>query len=161
MKLFVCGHGRHGKDAFAGFLADAAGVDFQSSSLMCAPVVRKFMAERGITYSSDLACFESRHSFRPYWREAIDEYNKDEPARLAALIFSQADIYVGIRSLREYQAARDMADLSIWVERPHFPAEKTCDIRSTHCDIIVRNDGTLEELKEKAERLAKWTMQNA
>ena len=93
--------------------------------------------------------------------EAIDEYNKDEPARLAALIFSQADIYVGIRSLREYQAARSMADLSIWVERPHFPAEKTCDIRSTHCDIIVRNDGTLEELKAKAERLAKWTMQNA
>jgi len=89
------------------------------------------------------------------WYDAIRDFNKEDESKLSAAIFNKYDMYVGIRSRVEFLAARHLSDLSIWVEAStRVPqVDPTCKILSTDCDIIIDNNGTEEELREKMVRL--------
>jgi hypothetical protein len=157
-KIFVIGHGRHGKDTVGEMIQDICGLTFESSSMFCAEhVVTPWLADLGITYDSLDACYEDRINHRVEWYNAIRAFNEGNEARLASAIFDKYDMYVGIRSRIEFLAARGLSDLSIWVEASERvpQVDPTCKILSTDCDIIVDNNGTEEELREKMARLLK------
>jgi hypothetical protein len=118
MSILILGHGRHGKDTAAEFLRDNHGLSFSSSSWIAA---NEFIFDdlKGMfDYSSVKKCFDDRHNHRALWNQMIAEYNKDDPTRLAKLILSDYDIYVGMRSQREYTACveQQLFDLVIWVD---------------------------------------------
>lgn len=155
-KIFVIGHGRHGKDTVGEIIQDICGLTFESSSMFCAEhVVTPWLEKLGITYDSLDECYEDRVNHRMEWYNAIRDFNKDDEAKLSASIFSKYDMYVGIRSRVEFLAARHLSDLSIWVEAStRVPqVDPTCKILATDCDIIIDNNGTEEELREKMVRL--------
>lgn len=155
-KIFVIGHGRHGKDTVGEFIQEICGLTFESSSMFCAEhVVTPWLEKLGITYDSLDECYEDRVNHRMEWYNAIRDFNKEDESKLSAAIFNKYDMYVGIRSRVEFLAARHLSDLSIWVEAStRVPqVDPTCKILPTDCDIIIDNNGTEEELREKMVRL--------
>ena len=155
MKLFIVGHGRHGKDTVAEFIQKNYGLTFESSSMFCAEhVVTPWLEKMGITYDSLEECYEDRANHRQDWYEAIRSYNKEDESRLSRAIFAKYDMYVGIRSRVEFLESRHLSDLSIWVEssKRYSGIDPTCKILQRDCDIMIDNNGMIPDLEEKLTR---------
>jgi hypothetical protein len=150
MKLFICGHGRHGKDTVAEIIRDEFGLKFESSSMFCAEeIVRPFLDKKGITYTTNEARYNDRHNHREDWYQAILEYTSKDRTRLAEAIFDKFDIYVGIRDRDEFRESKHLSDLSIWVDaskRIDF-VDPTCKIVESDCDVTIYNNGSLKDLR--------------
>lgn len=156
MKIFVIGHGRHGKDTVGEIIRDMTGLTFESSSMFCAEhVVTPWLEKLGITYDSLEECYEDRVNHRMEWYNAIRDFNKEDESKLSAAIFAKYDMYVGIRSRVEFLASRQLSDLSIWVDASERvpQVDPSCKILASDCDIIIDNNGTEEELEFKVRRL--------
>jgi|LNFM01.1.fsa_nt_gb hypothetical protein len=149
MKLLILGHGRHGKDTVAEYLRDHHGVSFVSSSLFLAEtVVRPALVEHGLDYDTLDACYEDRVNHRVLWRDIIAAYNGEDPARLAQAVLAVSDCYVGMRTDREYLAARSLFDCVMWVDAsarglPNDPS-LTIPFRSDEM-VLIDNNGSLEQ----------------
>lgn len=173
MKLMICGHGRHGKDTVAKMIAENLGLTWLSSSQLALdrviyPNRYELFAKSKLDSilfgaASEADCkrslFEGRHddNGRRVWYEAICEYNKADPCRLMKDLYSQADIYVGCRSLREFKAGKEskLFDLSIWVDASERlrTSEVTCGVEPFDCDITIENNSTMEDLSERVANL--------
>lgn len=159
MKLFVIGHGRHGKDTAAEIISRCTGLTFRSSSLFVLDNV--IYPAIGHRYASREECYEDRHRNRGEWYRLILKYNFEDRSRLSREIFAAYDMYVGIRNRKEYLASRHLADLSIWVDSfgrhpQEDPASMT--ILRSDADVIVENSGSQAEFQSRVERLcATWT----
>lgn len=149
MKLLILGHGRHGKDTVAEYLRDAHGVSFVSSSLFLAEtVVRPALVAHGLVYDSLDACYEDRVNHRELWRDIIAEHNAEDAARLAKAVLAVSDCYVGMRTDREYLAARPLFDVVFWVDAsarglPNDPS-LTIPYRSDEM-VLIDNNGSLAD----------------
>ena len=124
--------------------------------MFCAEhVVTPWLENLGITYDSLEECYEDRVNHRMAWYDSIRAYNDGDESRLSSAIFSQYDMYVGIRSRVEFLASRHLCDLSIWVDAAtRIPqVDPSCKILASDCDIIIDNNGTEDELKDKLTRL--------
>ena len=155
LKLMILGYARHGKDTVAEILHNDLGLKFMSSSFAAAEkVMVPYFASKGITYPSLAECYADRVNHRQEWFEEIKAYNTPDLSRLAREIYAENDIYVGIRNIFEFSAARDarLFDYSIWVDRSkHVPPEPSTSMTitpemATH---VIDNNGTLEELRIK------------
>lgn len=157
-KLFVVGWGRHGKDQFAEYMREFyPHISFVSSSLFVAEqAVFPHLKER-YGYENVEQAYDDRHNHRAEWKQLISEYNKDDKAKMARELFEKHDIYVGIRCREELEAARELSDLVIWVDRSKYvppEGEESMTITKDMADIIVDNNGSLAELRERARRIA-------
>lgn len=154
-RILVVGHARHGKDTVAEILRDQHGMTFASSSWTLAEVCcRPYLAARGITYDSIDECYADRVNHRAAWHDAISEFNRDDPTSLARVILAKADIYVGMRSNREYRACLDagLFDAIWWVDAsgrgvPPEPRD-SCDIDfNPECMTLIDNSRCLLALQ--------------
>lgn len=167
-KLLVLGYARHGKDTVSELFATRFGLSFVSSSYFVAErAVRPALELAGISYSSLDACYADRVNHRAAWFNAIADYNSGDPAKLGRELFSEHDIYCGLRSLREFVALyRESAfDVCIWVDRskgelikdfgagPRYigdarPAEprSSCSVTPNLADFVLDNNGSLADL---------------
>lgn len=104
-------------------------------------------------YDSRAAMHEDRRNHRAMWARTIDSYNAGDPARL----YREMDerMLVGIRRRHEFQACREagLFSLAVWIERPGL-ADETLTVRPADCDVILLNDGTLEEFAARCRRFA-------
>lgn len=154
----VFGHARHGKDTVAEILRDEMGLTFESSSHCIAELLRPDLEKIVGPYASLEACYEDRVRWRQYWHEWIIQYN--QPLyRLSEHILTKYDMYVGIRNPEEYYAARGrgLFQLGIWVdasEREPIEGTESNKMSVRDADIIIDNNGTLEDLIPKVKRLA-------
>lgn len=159
MRILILGHARHGKDTAAEHLRDAHGVDFRSSSLFLAEtVVRPALEARGVVYPDLDACYADRVNHRALWRELIEEYNAQDPARLAKAILAECDCYVGMRMPREYEASRALFDVILWIDarRRGLPPEDKSSMAIEYDParmLWIDNGGTLEQLHAKLDGL--------
>lgn len=164
MNIMVLGYSRHGKDKFCDYLTKHFGLTFKSSSLFCAEhVVMSYLADRGIKYASIEYCYADRHNRRDAWFKAIEEYNKDDAARLSKAIFAEYDIYCGLRNRRELLAAKQSINLDavVWVDRSiHVAAEsrESCTVRPDDAEYVIDNNGDLFELERAAVKLGALLM---
>lgn len=160
LKLLVIGAARWGKDSFAEILGEHYGLKFESSSQAAADIFLYDVLKDLYGYKTPEECFEDRMNHRAEWYEMICDYNKDDKARLAKGILQRTDCYVGMRDRGEITECmkQGLFDLIIWVDAserlPHedsssFNIDKTC------ADIIIENNGTYSEFKEKVLRLGK------
>lgn len=152
-RILILGHARHGKDTAAEHLRDAHGIAFRSSSAFLAEtVVRPELSRRGIGYPDFAACYADRFNHRALWREIIEDYNVEDPARLAKAILAEADCYVGMRMQREYWASRALFDVIFWIDASgrDLPPE-SADSMTISFDpawmVRIDNGGTLEAMQ--------------
>jgi len=88
----------------------------------------------------------------------ICDYNKTDKARLAKGILELADCYVGMRDKGEIEECmtQGLFDLIIWVdasERLPLENKDSFNIDKTCADIVLENNGTLNEFIIKVNRL--------
>lgn len=150
MKLMICGHARHGKDTFCELL----GLKFASSSWVALEKV--IWPEMGWMYDSLEECFNDRMNHRAEWHNLITAYNTPDLTRLSRDIFADNDVYCGIRNREEFYAAKEQGlfQFSVWVDASerHPPEDEgSCKLLPSDCDIIISNNGTLDDLKAKAD----------
>lgn len=158
MKFLIIGHARHGKDTVAEILHDEFGLKFESSSMAACRIFLYDKLKLKYGYETIEACFNDRMNHREEWKNLICEYNKDDKCRLTKYILLESDIYVGMRDSNEIKECIDtgLIDLVIWVDRTeHLPPEsvKSFNIRKSDADIIIDNNGTLNDLRCKVKRL--------
>jgi len=160
-KLLVVGHGRHGKDTVCEILKTEHGFNFDSSSAFCA---RKFIYDElkdKYGYSSYEQCYIDRHNHRSEWYDMIHNYCKDDHARLGREIFSEYDIYCGLRNKAEFHAMRNAGvfDYCIWVDRSsHLPLEaaSSMNLEIWMADYVIDNNHSLPLLQQHTRELSKF-----
>jgi glutaredoxin len=159
-KLLIISHKRWGKDTFAELLEKYYGLKFKSSSLEAANIFIYDELKGKYNYQTPEECFEDRINHRGEWYNMICEYNKDDRARLAKDILKNSDCYVGMRDRDEIDECikEGLFDLIIWVDASKRlpPEDKDSFNIDINCaDIIIDNNGTLEELEKRVKRLGK------
>lgn len=160
-KLLIIGYGRHGKDSFAEILRDECGFKFMSSSEF---VGREILWDNWgcAVYNSFEEMFEDRANNRVLWMQLISAYNTPDKTKTAStMLFRDGmDMYVGMRRLDELNACRKAGifDFIVWVQRPNLDPEigsMDITLENSNPDFIIHNDGSLEDLKQKAIKFAK------
>lgn len=153
MKILILGHGRHGKDTFAELMSKHAGLTFISSSYACAEVLKPVLDLVGQDGPiSPEEHYARRHKDRELWKRLICLYNAADPSALARLIVSKCDMYVGMRSAREYEASKHLFDHIYWVDASGRVDYKdpTIEIEFDEtCMTLVDNNGALSDLEKK------------
>ena len=161
MRLLIIGMARWGKDSLAAIITEMEGLEAYSSSMLAVELFLFNKLAHKYDYKDYSECFADRVNHRAEWHDLIAEYNADDPSRLAKELLDRADIYVGMRSLRELQSCRDqkLFDSVIWVDAskrlPH-EGEDSCELTLADADIIIDNNGTEEDLRENAKVLISY-----
>jgi hypothetical protein len=151
-KIFICGHGRHGKDTMAEYLRDNYDFNFVSSSMFCSNFLIFPLLKDKYGYKTVEECFEDRLNHRAEWYDIISDFCSKDKGALTKEIFKKYDIYVGIRNPEEFLESKQYGDISVWVDRSkHLPLEDVSSMGITvdMCDVIIDNNGTLEEFYNK------------
>ena len=148
MKLLIIGHGRHGKVSVAEIIQKAKQLTFTSSSMTAANLFI-FDAMKDM-YNSPEECYNDRINHRATWFKLITDFNKNDPSMLAKKILLDNDIYVGMRSRREFEHSKSLFDHVIWVDASkRLPYEySTMELEERDADIIIDNNGTLDDFKK-------------
>ena len=159
-KLCIVGSARWGKDSMAEILEEYFELKFKSSSQAAADIFIYDALKEKYGYNTPEECFEDRVNHRSEWYELICDYNIEDKARLAKDILKHTDVYVGMRDSREIKECikQNLFDLIIWVDASdRLPQEdkSSFNIDKSDADIIIENNGTYDEFKDKVIRLGK------
>jgi len=152
-KLLIIGHARHGKDTVGDWMKQK-GYTFVSSSWFVGEkaVWPKYLETACAPAYLDFATFfHNRGKMRDYWYNAIAAYNRSDRSRLGRELYAAYDMYVGLRNWHELEALRlhKAFDLCVWVdasERCGPEPESSCTVTSAQADVIIDNNGTLDDL---------------
>lgn len=157
LKLLICGEARHGKDTMADLLCEQLGLVSTSSSMVAAGLIYEALKdEKG--YKSVEECFEDRVNNRAYWYTWITNYNSPDRTKLTKKILETSNIYVGLRNPEEFYEARHLFDMTIWVdasERLPGESSESNGITKEMCDIVIENNGTYDQFKNKVAAFGK------
>jgi hypothetical protein len=153
-RILLVGYGRAGKDAGLEFLSAITGLkNAGTTSLYLAKYVA---AELGVT---ETEAYKARHGsdeMRQIWFRIGQELRKNDPGILLREALEKGDLCGGVRDLEEilFARANRVVDLIVWVQNVRVAMDKTVMFGPEHCDVIVQNNGTLDEYHEKLRRLA-------
>ena len=155
--ILIIGDARHGKDAFSDIICEEYGYKAISSSMAALNIflLDTLKEKHNLSYGSKEEAFEDRKNHRKIWFDEISLYNKGDKTRLAKEILKTNNIYTGMRCGVEVSTCKKdgVFDLIIGVINYRVGSESknsnTVDIFK-NSDIIVCNNGTLEDLKQKA-----------
>lgn len=153
LKLLVIGHGRHGKDTFAEIANEVFETSYISSSEFCAEeVMYPLMKDQ---YVNAFECWKDRANHRDFWYEKIKAYNSPNLDHLTKEILSEYDTYVGMRDDEEFEVSKCHFDLVIWVDASERVKiiDTSMKIKKENADIIIENNTTLEDFREKVIKL--------
>lgn len=149
LRLAILGYGRTGKDTVGKWLHEHTPLRYSgsTSNVICAEIAKA----KGITEEE---AWRTRHEDRIFWYNFCNEFRKDDPALLARTLLQSSDLVIGLRDRLELKACRKekLFDLAIWLER-YVTTDPTVTFTAADCDLIVTNNGTLEELYEKLTRI--------
>jgi dephospho-CoA kinase len=159
-KLCIVGAARWGKDSMAEILQEHFDLKFKSSSEAASDIFIYDALKEKYGYTTPEECFEDRVNHRAEWYQLICEYNIEDKARLAKDILKHTDAYVGMRDYREIKECikQNIFDLIVWVDASdRLPPEdkSSFNIDKSDADIIIDNNGTYDEFKDKVIRLGK------
>lgn len=147
MKILILGHGQHGKDFCATLFQTIKGFKFESSSKAAfgaiAPVLREIFPRR-----DDETLYKERRIYRQLWRQLILLYNTPDRSALARKILETSDIYVGMRSLEEFEASKHLFDRIYWVDASkREPLDESMEIPFDKGTMsLIDNNGSKDQL---------------
>lgn len=155
-KMLILGPGRHGKDSFTEILTSKLkNYKFSSSSEFVNNLIIFDILKDKYNYKTKEECFLDRHNHREEWYNIICDYNKEDKSKLTREIFKENDIYVGIRDLLEFKASYHLFEIIFWIDSSerlfgkNIPFDNTLKIEMSESDIVIDNNGTLEDLEKK------------
>lgn len=158
-KLLIIGDARHGKDTVAEIIHDFYGLNFISSSWYAAArVMMPYYDSVGRPYGTVRECFEDRSNHRAEWFVQIECYSSQDPGRLTKEILDSSDVYVGMRSPKDYAATKDLFDHIIWVDatKRGLPREDASSFGiafDPEEHILIENAGSLADLHQKVRKV--------
>lgn len=145
LNVIITGSKRHGKDTVSEVIARMTLCAFESSShVACeAHIYDKIKDKYGYTTLEE--CYQDRDNHRKEWFDLIVEFNGDDLARLGKRIFSQSNIYCGLRNVDELLEMRrqGVVDYVIWVdagERLEAEDANSLTITRADCDAVIDNN---------------------
>lgn len=155
-KILILGDARHGKDTMAEMLCIQSSLEFASSSETALDVFLKDVLQQkyGLVYSSREEAYNDRVNHRDKWYNEICLFNSEDRLKLVKEILKIADVYVGLRSDKEVEAAIEQSsfDYIIGVYDYRKPRESkhsnTADVFK-YSDFVIMNNGNLEDLSNK------------
>ncbi len=153
-RVVFVGHGRAGKDTACARFAAVTGLRNAgtTSKYLCEYVAAKLGLPVDVAYAR-------RHEsdeMRLVWYRAGNELRARDPSALVRMAFEHGEITGGLRDRAEIDAARELADLIVWVENWRAPIDPTVMFTASDCDVTVFNGGTLDEFHARLDRLAKF-----
>ena len=154
MRFVILGYAQSGKDILAAHLVKEYSLKFKSASVLMAEkiIIPKFPDR----YSTVEECYADRGNHRSLWAKLLEEYVEEDKAKFVREVFEQSEIYCGLRSVEQLIAAKkeNLFDLSIWVDRNgRFEDKDSCGLTKHYADIIIENNGSFQDLYDKADRL--------
>ena len=155
MRFLILGYGRHGKDTLGLLLEQCFGLKSASSSSVAVSFMYPLLKSKYM-YKDEKHCFHDRHNHRNEWFDGISQYNEHDSARLCKQLLQCNDVYVGMRSRREFQASRQMFDMVIWVDASQrCPPEdvSSCELLPEDADIVIYNNQDLPSFQQKCKRI--------
>lgn len=160
LKVLILGYKRAGKDFAAEYWRDNFGMTFKSSSMAAAEIFIFDLLMKKYDYASKEECYADRMNRRAEWFNLICDYNKDDKTRLGRAILSKTGAYIGMRSKEEVQACKEqnVFDIVIWIdaeERVGKESSDSCTVSKEDAYIIITNNGTEAEFKEKLNKVGK------
>ena len=153
--IFILGAGDHGKDKFAELICKyTPELTFISSSKAALKLIYPQLKEK-YGYSTEDECFDDRRNHREEWQRLIFEFNTPDKTKLARLVFSESNIYVGLRNKQEYLAClkAKVSDLILWVDASKRVNTKDASLTIEYDSkqmIWVDNNGSLSDLDYRA-----------
>lgn len=148
IRILIIGDGGSGKDTLAELLFQAMDLKYQSSSRAALDIFLYDILCQTIGYSSKEEAYADRYNHRLLWKACICTYNRKDPAKLCRKILERHNIYTGLRSRKEFNAAKHLFDLILWVDRD-VPEDLSNELKSSDAHYVVDNTGTLEDLKAR------------
>ena len=178
LNFMVCGHAGHGKDYAADLICKFMNIEKRDSSRTMiettfVDVFPRYLQEKFPEHTRGARealrkwgrvgainyLYDNRNYYRAELKQSIIDWIGTDLARLGRHIFTNANIYVGIRRSCEFEAIKKegLFDLSIFIDRGlHKAPEPTCEITAQMCDITIDNNGTKEQLREKTALLCHY-----
>jgi hypothetical protein len=154
--VLFCGHGRAGKDTACEMLAAA-------TTLRNAGTTSKYLAEYvaaklGLPVGEAYARRHETDEMRVFWYDAGNELRAAGPATLIRAALAHGEVTGGARDLAEVVAARSegIVDLVVWVANDRVRPDPTVKFTERECDIVLPNHWSLDELRGRIERLARF-----
>ena len=156
--FLVLGHKEHGKSTLAQMICDKTGLKVEDSSMAAARIFIYDSLREKYDYQSFEECYTDRRNRRQEWFDLIADYNKENETRLAEQILQDNNGYVGMRRIEELRESnrKELFDVVIGIYDPRKPLE-SADSNTinplTDSDILIWNDGDLEQLEKKVEKI--------
>ena len=150
-KVLILGKGESGKDHFTSLLCELTDLTFTSSSWFLANIIFEKFGGYAV-YPDVQSCFDDRRNRRTEWFNFVRGYNLVEPDRLAREILEVSDVYVGLRSIEEFKAARHLFDFIFYIDASKRvkKVDETFEIPFDSGMIRINNNSDLENLKHQA-----------
>ena len=147
-RLLIAGYGEHGKGKSIKILNRLYGLTGISSSMFANETIVYPLLKNKYGYQSLEECFNDRYNHREEWYKAIKDYNTPDGCKLARQLYSQFDIYDGVRNIEEFEAMRDsgLFNLSIWIDaskRKPIEDKSSCTVKPSDMNIILDNNDKL------------------
>lgn len=152
MKFIITGHAQHGKNTVCEIMSEILGYTSISSSWFAisrTSIFDDFCVRHNLTKQE---AYDIRAQHRQEFFNLIKAYNDTNGLdALGKGIFAEYDIYNGIRNVEELDELKKnkLFDYSIWVDASdRKPVEQgSCTICAKDCNIILDNNGTLDDLR--------------
>jgi gluconate kinase len=146
--LMILGYANHGKTTVAHFIVEHFNLRFVDTSEF---IAKNIMVAKG--YYSDIEqAFSKKTQDRALWYREVQNYNEEDAAALVKALLKDSDIYVGLRDKRELKkTVADIDPFIVWILDERKPKESTdsCTVSQEMAHIIVKNNGTEQELKQQ------------
>ena len=153
LKILIIGHARHGKDTLAEYLSQQYKLKIFGSKQIAAEIMFPIFKTK-YNYKTIQDCFLDRVNHRIEWFNEIEKFNKLNAASLISKCVDVADVYVGLRSLREFKAGKSKFNLILWVDASkRLPLEPTMQLTPDMADVIIDNNSTLDNFLKNIKTL--------
>ena len=145
MKILVLGYTQSGKSTAAEILADYLHSKYLNTSDQ---LVLELAQKLGITTQHIL---ENKEQYRQQLFTYGRAKQATDPLWPQSVQIKSADILTGLRSPDEIRAARDakLYNMIVWINRPGIYAGPTDKLDSSYADVIINNDGTIDDLRSQ------------
>jgi len=163
-KIAIVGPGESGKTTCAIVLKQCTRLRFvHDTSEIAAALMFQHYKDIGLPYSTIEACHAERRKNRVEWGRVIEEYNKDDGAKLyrpamSSLHGGYQDVLCGVRRKHEFTSCRiaSLFDLAIWIQRDECPPDPSLELTAQDCDLSLTNNGSSQEFTSKIAHLTHW-----
>ncbi len=153
-KLMIVGMGRAGKDTAGEYLGMVTNLKFAGTTSL---YLAKYVAQRlGVSTKEAYANRHESNDMRKLWYDTGRQLRALDPGVLIRESMEFGDIIGGVRDVEEIETARreNLVDLIVWIENRRVPPDPTVMFDESVCDIVIQNNGSLEEFYTRLDRFA-------